>query len=328
MRVSLLARWGSRNVGDRWAPAALLRELLAAGVEVLPLSFAGETEPVELFDGATVPGPEAFAGGKVLAVVGSLSPGDVAAGVLARLLDRRDVDELFVWAGFQDVELDPPAPGWSPPFWRFLADPRVRLVVRSTWDRWLALRLGARPEAVRIGGDPLVALPDGEEPILGSRDGPTVAVVSARALSGGAGRSWFRVLEQADRVVVFDLVADRALHRSLGARLVDSPEAFWREVEDARLVVSARLHGALLALARGIPVVGGSVDGRPLGRGSSKVLAVGGTGLPDWRPAFATFRPEDEAPGFGVPLADWSAGSAYYWLSVRTVEELTRSACN
>lgn len=325
MTVDLLARWGSHNLGDRWQPLPLARALTSAGHGFRPLLYRGHTRlrhdglgELQIVPVGTVPSGEV-----VIAVTGSLSTGSEATDALRRLVEAAGsaLRRLVIWGGFQDVYVL--REDWRPRSWSWLADPRVEFVARSTWDLWVYRRISGSRAGI-VGGDPMVCwVPLDHEPHI-STAGPVAAITSRPALERHP-VAWERRLRTCGQVGLFAGTTDRPL---LSAhpdwQMLSHPTEFLDWLRGCRLVVGGRLHSAVLAAAAGYPTIGVPWDGRPLGHGNSKQLAVGLTGRPGWGSFYPVLRPEDELP-WEAHGWDRRAALSYRSLSHATMHGLVSS---
>lgn len=325
-QVDLFARWGSNNLGDRWQPLPILQSLIGAGLSVRPVLYRGRARIehqgfglLQIVDSAALdPSPV------VIAVTGSLSTANEATISLQRLIgrDHPQLRRVVIWGGFQDVQVD--RADWKRASWGWLADPRVEFVARSSWELWLYRHIsGARGRGV-VGGDPMALWIAPNHVAEVDPRGHVAAVASHPALERHPA-VWDRQLRRAHRVALFAGTTDRPtqlLHPDWP--ILDHPLRYLDWLCGCRLLLGGRLHSAILAAAAGYPTIGVPWDGRPLGRGNSKQLAVGQTGRPGWKPFYPVRRPEDELPWEAYGW-DARAGRAYLDLSRRTADEIVRS---
>lgn len=321
--IDLYARWGSTNLGDRWQGPAVAPMLTAAGIEWRATTYRGQTTTLgrpglgrfEMRDPRKLGRSSLVA----LALTGSLSVESDSTATLRALVESTGPGELrrlVIWGGIQDVYLR--RSDHARGSWGWLADPRVLILARSCWEAWVLRRLGAC--SVRVAGDPMALwCPEDGEP-LGARGGPTVAVTSRYCLERQPER-WERELRRCERVGVLATTTDRHLIAERGYERLDTPDAFADFVRGAGCLLGGRLHAAILGACLGVPTLGIPWDGRPLGAGSSKTIAIGTTGRKGWRPVYPVRRPEDMMPWRPV---DWRPGhgAAYRRLSHETARGL------
>lgn len=299
--IDLYARWGSNNLGDRWQGPALVPVLEAAGIQYRATTYRGQTTTIDRpgIGRVKVTDPRKLGESSpvALALTGSLSIESDSTATLRALVEGQGppgLRRLVIWGGIQDVYLS--RSDHAPGSWRWLGDPRVFVLARSSWEAWVLRRLaGPGSEArIRVAGDPMALWCPVGAP-LGERGGPTVAVVSKHCLERYP-EPWERELARCARVGVFALTTDRHLVSERGLEPIRSPAEFADFVRGAGCLLGGRLHAAVLGACLGVPTLGVPWDGRPLGRGNSKTIAIGATGRPGWRPVFPVLRPDDDVP--------------------------------
>jgi len=300
--IDVYGRWNSSNLGDRWQGPAVAPILAAAGLEWRAFTYRGRTQTLErpglgAFD-VLDPRKRKRSSRTALALTGSLSVGSDSTATLRALVGGTGPDELerlVIWGGIQDAYLlrSDHARG----AWAWLGDERVTVLVRSCWERWVLQRLAGRGSRSRmiVGGDPMALWCSEHGDPLGVKGGPTVAVVSRYCLERHPAR-WERELRRCARVGVLAMTTDGRIIAERGYTAIRTPEDFRGFVAGAGCLLGGRLHAAILGACLGVPTLGIPWDGRPLGAGSSKTIAIGMTGRPGWLPVYPVRRPEDAMP--------------------------------